>query len=107
MTYYISPYGSDITGNGSLVAPWLTLYKACQMVTTAGDIIFVQAGNYTLSAGQVCNLSPGVNIDGAGSASSIITSTIVGSRHGDRIINPTINLVSTTQNTPGNQYIRN
>ena len=45
-TFYISPFGSDATGTGSITNPWKTLYKACQLVTVSGDIIHVNTGSY-------------------------------------------------------------
>ena len=29
LTYYIDPAGNDLSGNGSIGAPWKSLYKAC------------------------------------------------------------------------------
>ena len=71
-TYYIDPNGNDNTGNGSSGSPWKTLYKACNSVTTSGDIIHVNAGTYTEN--NTCILRVGVSIEGAGNT-SIITRT--------------------------------
>jgi len=69
-TYYISPTGNDVTGNGSITNPWRTLFKATQTVTTFGDKIRVLAGTYTET--QTCILSTGVSIEGDAAATTII-----------------------------------
>jgi hypothetical protein len=48
-TYYISPTGSDTTGNGSLANPWASLYKAIAGSATT-DTIVLAAGTYTAIA---------------------------------------------------------
>jgi len=75
-TYYISPLGSNLTGDGSLGNPWKTLYKATNNVGIAGSIIHVKAGTYT-EANQ-CNLAPGVSIEGEGAATTIVRSVKTG-----------------------------
>lgn len=47
-TYYISPSGSDTTGNGSSGNPWLTLAKAYASSTTS-DTIICKDGTYTFA----------------------------------------------------------
>jgi hypothetical protein len=103
-TYYISPIGSDTTGNGTITNPWRSLYKACNSVVTPGNTIFVKAGTYVETF--PCNLAVGVSIDGEG-----ITS-IIKSHHTtpNSIImsSAAIALVSTaTGSTNGNQSISN
>jgi len=71
-TYYISPTGNDATGTGTLSNPWQTLNKATSTVTTAGDIIHINAGTYTETA--QCNLAKGVSIEGDNVATTIIKS---------------------------------
>jgi len=72
-TYYISPTGNDATGNGSSANPWKTLYKACNSVTTAGDIISVSPGTYLAADNaQPVVLAVGVSVIGASSSTSII-----------------------------------
>lgn len=95
-TYYISPTGSDTTGNGTSGTPWRSLYKACNTVTTSGDVIYVNAGRYL--ANQTCNLAVGVSITGAGATSVILTTNDTD----DFII---LSLSSTTEGTNGNQSI--
>ena len=75
-TYYISPSGNDATGTGTAANPWRTLYKATTTVTTAGNIIHVNAGTYTET--QQLNLAVGVSIEGDGAATTIINSTLTG-----------------------------
>ena len=75
-TYYISPTGNDATGNGSAANPWKTLFKATSTVTAVGDIIHVNAGNYTET--QESSLARGVSIVGDGLSTTIIKSNITG-----------------------------
>lgn len=75
-TYYISALGNNTTGDGTAGKPWKTLYKATANVTTAGSIIHVNAGTYTET--RQCNLAKGVSIEGDGSATTVIRSTVSG-----------------------------
>jgi uncharacterized repeat protein (TIGR02059 family) len=95
-TYYIDPSGSD-SNNGSSSSPWKTLSYACSRATSSGDIIHVNSGTYTET--NQSNLAPGVSIEGVG-VTSIIKSHVGGS-------NWTIQLLSSTQGTNGNQHISN
>jgi len=96
-TFYIDPNGVDSSSrNGSSNAPWKTLAYACSHVTTSGSVIHVNAGTYTET--QQCQLAVGVNIEGEGAANSIIKSRVGGSDW-------TIQLLSGTQGTNGNQHI--
>ncbi len=47
-TYYISPEGSDGTGDGSFEKPWYNLGKAVS-VAQAGDVIYCRGGRYLMS----------------------------------------------------------
>jgi len=64
-TYYVSPTGNDITGNGSIGKPWQTIQKARDVVRTinsnmTGDIIvYLRAGTYILSS--TINFTPSDN----------------------------------------------
>ena len=49
-TYYVSPVGSDDSGNGSQNAPFWTLQKAHGQAI-GGDTIYLRGGTYALSAG--------------------------------------------------------
>ena len=73
-TYYISPAGNDTTGTGASGNPWRSLYKECNSVATAGDIIHINAGTYIET--NKCTLANGVSIEGDG-VSSIIKSHYV------------------------------
>jgi uncharacterized repeat protein (TIGR02059 family) len=95
-TYYISPNGSDATGNGSISTPWKTLSYACGRVTKSGDIIHINAGTYTVSS--QCTLAVGVSIEGDGETSQI-TSSITTE------FSNTIWLSSGSEGTNGNQHI--
>jgi len=77
-TYYVSTTGND-SAAGTSAAPWRTLAKACNTVTTSGDTIHIKAnagGTYTES--QQCNLAAGVNIEGEGKTNTIVKSSITG-----------------------------
>lgn len=71
---FISPSGSDATGDGTQAKPWKTLFKATSTATTG--TIYLVAGTYTET--QTSNLKPGVNIEGAGSATTIVKSNLTG-----------------------------
>ena len=73
-TWYISPTGNDVTGNGTASNPWKTLYKATQAVSASGDIIHVTTGTYLET--QQCTLKVGVSIEGDDSTNTIIKSTV-------------------------------
>jgi hypothetical protein len=75
-SYYVDPNGNDTSGNGSSTSPWKSLSTACSKVTSSGNTIFINAGNYTDN--NRCNLAVGVNIQGAGKSSVTITSAYSG-----------------------------
>lgn len=96
-TYYISPTGSDKTGNGSILTPWQSLYQATSSVKNVGDIIHVNAGVYTETIRST--LSVGVSIEGEGTA-SIIKSTLI-----EEFV--AIIIATSPEGTDGNQHISN
>ncbi len=49
-TRYVATTGNDSTGTGSFANPYLTMTKA-DSVSTAGDVVIVQSGTYTLPVG--------------------------------------------------------
>jgi hypothetical protein len=98
ITYYISPTGNDLTGNGTIANPWKTLYKATSTVTAAGNIIHVNEGTYTET--QQCNLAIGVSIEGDGMVSTIIRSNVTGQWS-------TFLTLNSSQDTNGSQSISN
>lgn len=53
-TYYISPTGSDITGNGSNSTPWATLNKFLGS-SISGDTLICTSGSYTFSNATITN----------------------------------------------------
>jgi hypothetical protein len=73
-TYYISPVGNNLTGDGSIGKPWKTLYKATSAVTTAGSTIHINAGTYTET--KTSNLRVGVSLEGDGASSTIIKGAV-------------------------------
>jgi hypothetical protein len=93
--YWIAPDGDDGTGDGSYTTPWKTLAYACTQVTTPGETIHVKAGTYTETAQSV--LAPGVSIEGATAATSIITTAAA--------LSPIIALSAVAEGENGNQSI--
>ncbi len=63
-TYYVDANGSN-AGDGSSAKPWASLSYACSRAVSSGDIIRVNAGNYTDN--NPCYLAIGISIRGAGS----------------------------------------
>lgn len=51
-TYYLSPSGSDSSGNGSQTNPWHTLNKAWAVVAP-GDTIYLKGGTYQYASSQI------------------------------------------------------
>lgn len=69
---YVSPTGSDITGEGSQDKPWKTLANAARLVAPNKNItIYLNPGVYTETEATV--LPPRVNIEGAGESNVTIT----------------------------------
>jgi parallel beta-helix repeat protein len=97
-TYYISLSGNDLTGTGTAINPWRTLYKATSVVAGAGDIIHVNTGTFTETL--QCALKPGVSIEGDGASLSIIKSTLTAA------FTPILSAQS-AEGTNGNQHISN
>ena len=93
-TYYVGSTGND-SNDGSVGSPWLTLGKACRTVTTAGDIIYVNAGTIY---GDQDTLAVGVNLTGSGYGSIIKISAAN---------NTILFVLSGTAGTNGNQTISN
>lgn len=48
-TIYISPSGSDSTGNGTIGSPYFTLHKAFSVVALTGGLILCRGGTYNYS----------------------------------------------------------
>jgi hypothetical protein len=93
--FYVDIAGSDLN-DGSEALPWGTLEHATEQVQNAGDTIFINPGEHTISS--VCHLAPGVSVEGAGN-SSILNMTRAGSwEYGLR-------LESHAANSTGNQSI--
>lgn len=101
--YYISPTGHDDTGDGTQGNPWATPGYAISQCSS-GDTVYASNGNYTISSSIV--LPTGISIQGQ-STSVIFYSTVVGTRGGTGISNPTFDMTSPTEGTNGNQSITN
>ncbi|MEI7736259.1 MAG: hypothetical protein WCI49_12390, partial [Ferruginibacter sp.] len=95
-TFYISPSGSDVNGNGSINSPWHSLFKATSAVTTPGSVIHVMAGTYIEDRQSL--LVVGVSIEGEG-----ITSVIKSSLTADWT--EILSLKSAAEGTNGNQHV--
>jgi len=54
--YYISPTGSDATGDGSIGTPWFSLTKGA-LSRSAGDTVFIRGGTYAFNTQQTINVS--------------------------------------------------
>lgn len=78
--YYIDPGGDDGTGDGSPGNPWYELSYACSQATSSGDVIHINAGAYTDTS--YCDLSVGVDIEGAGKATVTINVSVGHATHG-------------------------
>ncbi len=71
-TYYLSPTGSDTSGDGSSGNPWKTLYKAGQAVPgRQGHIVHLKPGTYLLDktvnpfgAYAAVWINPGITLEG-------------------------------------------
>jgi hypothetical protein len=96
-TYYISPSDNDAAGTGAAGAPWKTLFKATQSVTTPDDIIHVNTGSYLET--QQSRLAVGVSIEGEGT-----TSVIQGTMTAEFEV---ILLLGSPVGTNGNQHVSN
>lgn len=104
ITIYFATTGSDISGTGSIANPYASLGKATS-VAISGDLIIGRAGIYTQNTQVIVGV--GVNIQGEGSALTRIILNYNLAGLGPNALNQgSINLVSATQNTPGNQFIR-
>ena len=76
-TYYVDIGGSNNGSCGSAGSPCASLSYTCNSrAVNSGDLIHINAGTYT-DTGQ-CLLNPGVNIEGAGEATTIINSNFSG-----------------------------
>ena len=95
-TFYISPNGNDLNGNGSINNPWHSLFKATSTVTNPGSIIHIMAGTYIEI--QQSSLAVGVSIEGEG-----INSIIKSSLNADWT--EILSLKSALEGTNGNQHV--
>lgn len=95
-TYYVSTDGNNASGTGTAANPWKTLAKATATVKTAGSTIHLKQGTYTET--EQCNLAKGVSIEGEGSATTIIKSSVSGQWS-------TFLSLESAQNENGNQAI--
>ncbi|MEI8058530.1 MAG: hypothetical protein WCG67_00120, partial [Ferruginibacter sp.] len=96
-TFYISPNGNDLNGNGSINNPWHSLFKATSTVTNPGSIIHIMAGTYIETSRSI--LAPEVSIEGEG-ISSVIQSTLT-----EEFV--AIIIATSSEGTDGNQHISN
>jgi len=99
-TWYVATTGNDVTGDGTLGNPWLTVKKASTEVAVFGDIIYVKPGTYTES--QRTNLALGVSLEGEYTPTTIINYTYNAASFSDGAIYAVSGSV-----VNGNQHISN
>ena len=92
--YWVSPTGSDVTGDGTNLLPWASWAYAASQVSTPGDVIHGAVGTYSETAQIV--VAPGVSLIGAGDTTIILSATA----H-----DPMFLFSSATENANGNQTI--
>jgi hypothetical protein len=84
--WYVATTGSDASGNGTVLRPWLTVDHALDTITTANgfttDTVFIAAGDYDESTNQLVK-SVGISIMGVMNATDTthITSSYVGATY--------------------------
>lgn len=62
--------GNDVTGDGTLAAPYATIEKAMLIATLAGDVVRVAPGTY--SPPYTLQIATGVQLIGAGLGRTIV-----------------------------------
>lgn len=75
-SFYVSPTGNDITGNGSVGSPYLTLDKAIN-VASNGDTIYVMNGTHTYTTTVAINKELTITSQN-GKANAILSKTTGG-----------------------------
>ena len=73
--YYVDAVnGSDVTGDGSVGAPWQTISHALSQVAAPGSEIRVAAGMYDEALGESfpLTMNPGVSLSGVGYTDTVI-----------------------------------
>ncbi|MDP6850671.1 MAG: DUF1565 domain-containing protein, partial [Planctomycetota bacterium] len=56
--YHVSPFGDDVTGDGSLLSPWRSVTQATTAVVS-GDRILVGGGTYDSFSGESFPITSG------------------------------------------------
>ena len=59
-SFYLSPQGNDLNGDGSINAPWFTLEKAWK-AAVAGDTIWLRGGTFEYITMQDLTGKDGIN----------------------------------------------
>ncbi|MDG6988829.1 MAG: right-handed parallel beta-helix repeat-containing protein [Nitrososphaerota archaeon] len=80
---FVSPAGSDVTGTGSLTAPYATISHAVS-VASGGSIIIVEPGTYN----EMVNITKRVTIESASSEASLTVVNAIGQTYGIEVIGP-------------------
>ena len=100
---YISPSGSDGTGDGTQASPWQTIGYALSMAGT-GDTVCLGAGTYDITS--PIELPPCVSLEGVGEDTVLTSSALTEEMGGQNAI---LRLVSETDDngtkTDGNQHV--
>jgi hypothetical protein len=76
---YVSPDGSDATGNGTAAAPYRSLTKAVSVIPADFDAISLRNGSYTPATGEVFPIDvSGLTIQGQSRAGTVIGGSTAG-----------------------------
>ena len=68
---YVSPMGSDLTGDGTISNPYATIAKAVQMTAPDGNV-HIMPGTFTGDGNFNVNIDKNINIMGSGASSTVI-----------------------------------
>lgn len=89
---YVSKDGDDATGNGTVMAPYLTVTKAFSVVSSARKTILVNPGTYEEAASLTWPTVSGTKLIGASGQYT----TVIGVASGDQVITVAPGVVSST-----------
>ena len=74
---YVSPSGSDLTGNGTAGSPYATIAKAVQMTAPGGNV-HIMPGTFTGDGNFNVNIDKNINIIGSGASTTVIDAASLG-----------------------------
>lgn len=96
---YVSEFGNDGTGNGTIGNPYATIPKGVS-VAVSGDSVQVLSGGYTLTT--ILDVPIGISIIGQDSATVVVVSSYSGTNKDQAAIR-----LQSADGTAGNQVIKN